>query len=245
MNIFHSVRTILLFFILILSGTLAPVAFSQNSDSLPFEAYRLRQFDQAHIDTYTADPDYRYVEEVAPQSLWAEFMQWLSEKLAKLFDVSDRETLSSILGVSIKIVLWALGIFAVAMLIYSLLRFGSFNFIVKKHDSQTINFRKLEEQVLETDWAELIAQESAAGRYNTAVHLLFLQTLQILHRKSLIVWEKNKTASDYRRELIAHGRDTAFSQLSNYYNYAWFGDAEMDSARYSQIEQSFNQFNAE
>lgn len=238
-------RTTLIFFIFLISSVFGSAVYSQTSAQADSESYRLRQFDQKHIDEYLSSPEYSYVADAAPLSLWDSLMQWLAQKLAKLFGHSDPERIVGAVELTVRILIWALGIFAVTMICYSIFRYGNFGFTAKKDIVSTIDFRKLEDEVLETDWAELIAKESAAGRYNTAVHLHFLQTIKILHHKSLIVWDKNKMASDYRRELVKHRRDAGFSQLVSYYHYAWFGAADMDAARYSQIEQAFIQFNAQ
>lgn len=207
-------------------------------------SYRLRTFDQQYIDKYLSMPEYAYVADAAPLSLWRSLMQWLAEKLSALFGHSDPDRIVGAVELTVRILIWALGIFAVVMICYSIFRYGNYGFTAKKEISSAIDFSRLEDVVLETDWAELIAAESAAGRYNTAVHLHFLQTIQIMHRRSFIVWDKNKMASDYRRELMKHHRDADFSQLVSYYHHAWFGSADMDQARYSLIEQAFIHFNA-
>lgn len=207
------------------------------------EAVVFRSFEQETMNSYRADSDFAYTEASVDPGNWDRFIQWLGGILKKIFTHVPKGDLHKYISLVVKIVLWALGIFAVVMIFISLFKHGVFNVISKSNKTIDLNFEKLEEKVLETDWQALIDVEIKAARYNVAIRLLFLQTIQILNEKHLITWEKNKTNYDYLRELTKKGYRDGFQTLMQYYNYGWFGGFEVGESRFYNIHAKFQAFN--
>ena len=208
-----------------------------NSNDIVF-----RSFDQEKIEVYKENSDF-YMLESAPLGLWERIIEWLSNKFKNIFKNVPNDKISSTLGIVIKIFLWGLGIFAVVMIFITLFKHGVFKVIQKVDKSVEIKHQNLEEQILETNWQNLIDIEINAGRFNVALRLLFLQTIQLLNEKKYILWKKNKTNFDYLRELRKTGFDRSFTKLMQYYNFGWFGDFEIKELEFSEIHSEFKTFN--
>ena len=202
-----------------------------------------RTFDQSKINSYAKNSDFLYTQTPESSEFWTQCVEWIAEKLSKFFNNVYRAKISTIVVYAIKTVLWGLGLFAIIMIFLSLFRNGLFTVIAKTDKEIKLDFQQLEENVLINDWQSLIASEISNERYNVAIRLLFLQTLQQLSNKKYIVWDKNKTNNDYKRELRNTNLESAFSLLVQYYNYGWFGDFEINANTFNVMQSAFIAFN--
>ncbi len=231
----NRIRLLFLFFLLLV-GSADLVAKANEGQVID-----CRTFDQERIDEIKNQTAYIYNGE-APVRFWDQFIEWLIAKLTTLFDGASERQISIFIKI-IQGILWGLGIFAVVMIFFSLFKYGAFNPLKKENKLDDIEFNSLEEKVLETNWQELIDLEINAGKYNVALRLLFLQSIQLLNEKQLICWEKNKTNYDYLRELRKTNFETSFKNLIQYYNFGWFGDFEIKEWYFSDIHSEFKAFN--
>lgn len=230
-------KFLFLFFLTLIIGISDLCAKDSDKDSLTF-----RSFDQESIEVYKENSDY-YSVEAAPPMPWNRFIKWLSNKLKLIFQNVPETRISSVLEIVFKISLWAIGIFAVLMIFITLFKHGVFNVVQKNDKEIDLIHQNLEDQVLETNWQELIDIEIHAGRFNVALRLLFLQTIQLLNEKQLINWEKNKTNYDYAKELQKNKLDSSFRTLMQYYNFGWFGDFKINDTDFNEIHAEFKSFN--
>jgi hypothetical protein len=200
-------------------------------------------FDQTKINAYAKKSDFRYNQTPESVGFLELCVEWIAQKLAKIFIHVSTSKLSKIVEYTIKTLLWALGLFAIIMIFLSLFRNGLFTIIAKSSSEIELDFKQLEDNVLVTDWQSLLAVEITNQRYNVAIRLLFLQTIQILNTKHCIVWDKNKTNNDYKRELRNTNLESAFTTLVQYYNYGWFGDFEITADTFARMQTDFIAFN--
>lgn len=233
----NRLRLLLLFFLLLVGST-DLWANANGSEAIDFRSFEQEKMDdikdQSPYDSYG----------FAPMGLWDQFKEWLVAQLKYLFKDIPEKQLSAILSVIIKVIIWGIGLFAVFMVFFSLFKFGAFSFHKKEVKLVDIEYKNLEDQVVETNWQALIDIEINTERFNIALRLLFLQTIQLLNEKQLIVWEKNKTNFDYLRELRKTSNDGSFMNLIKYYNFGWFGDFEIKALDFSEIHSEFKAFNS-
>ena len=95
---------------------------------------------------------------------------------------------------------------------------------------------------LSTDYETLKTKAAKAGDYRMAVRYHYLNTLQKLTNKALLVFSPDKTNYQYVRELSGKPMGPAFARLTLDYEYVWFGKFELDEALYQQINHHFSQF---
>lgn len=92
------------------------------------------------------------------------------------------------------------------------------------------------------DWEQALQDACSHGHYRLAVRLWYLQTLQLLHEKSLIQFQSEKTNRDYQRELQATTYASSFKTLTTYFEYIWYGQFEVDEAQYGTIATLYKNF---
>ena len=229
-------RLIFFLFILVL---IPEDTYAQNPEKDNIE---FRSFDQEQIDHYKNSCNY-YRLRTPPKGAWERFKEWIGEMLKKLLKNVPEQAVSGFIEVAIKVLLWVLGIFAITMIFITLFKRGVYSFMQKADKQIDINYEDLEARVPETNWQDLVDKEIEAKRYNLALRLLFLQSIQLLNEKQLIKWAKNKTNYDYSRELRQHQVDLSFSNLVQYYNYGWFGEFKLQEAEFNSIHTEFKTFN--
>ena len=128
---------------------------------------------------------------------------------------------------------------------------GNFNFSFKpqnnKFDEIISETTAIEsaEQLQNIGYEEQIKRAEAQGNYRLAIRLYYLWTLKKLIDADLIQFHIKKTNKDYCQELF--GKTVSggtvyddFSQCTQYYNYVWFGEFNVDSAMYAKIQTHFN-----
>ncbi|WP_422360123.1 hypothetical protein [Reichenbachiella sp.] len=221
-------------------------AFTSTSkgaiDSIGLDS--IRTFDQKKLDTYKTDPEFSYLHESQSSHWWDGAQEWLANILSDWFDDVTPERMGNFFYYLFRAILWGLLLFAIAMVAYTLYKRGFFGVFSRKKHSIDPFYSELEDQVLETNWQELIDEAVIKKQYNIAIRLLFLQLLQSLNHSDLIVWEKSKSIRDYQRELADEFKE-GFLTLSQFYQYAWFGDVAIDELHFIKIHREFKSFNVD
>lgn len=89
------------------------------------------------------------------------------------------------------------------------------------------------------DYEKQIADAITKNDYRLAVRLWFLRTLKTFSDKELLSWKIDKTNSDYFYELSNTGYQKEFGEVSNVYDYIWYGEFPVDQLSYSKAEEKF------
>ena len=82
----------------------------------------------------------------------------------------------------------------------------------------------------------------AAGNYRLAVRLLFLRLLKGLDQRNLVPYQQDKTNLDYLVSLRQTDYYDGFFRLTRHYEYAWYGQFEVDAEKFSVIRSDFEKF---
>jgi hypothetical protein len=78
--------------------------------------------------------------------------------------------------------------------------------------------------------------------YIIAIRLNYLLALNELNKNSLVKWKKDKTNSDYVKELRNSQYHSEFRQLTIWFERAWFGRFTPDAQSYEEISYSYRMF---
>lgn len=89
------------------------------------------------------------------------------------------------------------------------------------------------------DYESEIRDAIAKGDHRLAVRLWFLRTLKAFSDKELLAWKIDKTNSDYYYELSGTAYQKEFGEVSNVYDYIWYGEFPVDESSYSRAEEKF------
>ncbi|MEO6723617.1 MAG: DUF4129 domain-containing protein [Ferruginibacter sp.] len=95
----------------------------------------------------------------------------------------------------------------------------------------------------ETDFSKLIAQALGNKNYRLAIRYHYLQLLQKLTQKGIIEFTPDKTNYEYVTELSGKSYKKDFAAITLHYEYAWYGEFEIDEQTFGAIQNKFKQLN--
>jgi hypothetical protein len=136
-------------------------------------------------------------------------------------------------------ILYSLAALFVGFLLYSLfINKGMFS----KAQKTLVEVADTEEEIdLRNDYNALAAQAQASGNYKLATRYLFLDNLKLLNEKQLITFAVDKTNTKYCQEIDAAKRQE-FSKLCFYYEYVWYGNADINLSNFEIVKNAFLSF---
>ena len=143
----------------------------------------------------------------------------------------------------LQFLLWTLAICFVLFVLYRLfLAEGVFKRKVKSaKDAAAV----VEEEVItnESDFDALIRQALQNGNYRQAVRYEYLRTLHMLSGRGMVSLAPDKTNFNYVTEISNPEYRNAFAALTLHYEYAWYGEFDVDKNIYEKIEHNFSSLN--
>lgn len=110
-----------------------------------------------------------------------------------------------------------------------------------KDRPSVIELEQLEGQLEEADLRTPLEKAIREGQYELAVRLYYLAVLQGLSRQEWIQWKREKTNSEYQRELAGTPFAERFAQLTGWFERIWYGDQHVDGKRFKAIQIRFQQ----
>lgn len=127
---------------------------------------------------------------------------------------------------SIKYILFALVIAALAYLVYRLIGSAIFasNTTIKKTQA-SFEILHNDEQMMQNDLHSLLDEALKQKDYKTAIRILFIQSLQDLQHLEWIEWKKEKTNRDYLNELVGKDAFLPFGSMVLLYQKAWYSES--------------------
>lgn len=101
-----------------------------------------------------------------------------------------------------------------------------------------------EEQIsVSSDLDAMIRQAVAAGNLRLAIRYHYLQTLHRLAEKQYLQLAADKTNYQYVSEIAREDIQKEFAALTLGYEYAWYGEFEINEPIYRKLETGFTQLN--
>ncbi|MHA4893493.1 hypothetical protein ACXZ1K_01980 [Pedobacter sp. PWIIR3] len=197
---------------------------------------KVRSFDLTRIKEYKADKDFKY-DNVAPEneSLWTRFWKWFWRLFENVFSSS---TAGNYFGYFI------IAAF-VALLIYLLMRLSGvdFKFLSSKSKTLDVPYAEAMDNIHEINFDQEIEKASGAGNYRLAIRMFYLRTLKYLSDTDQIDWQPEKTNQAYILEIADSNKKDLFKQLTNQFEYIWYGEFFLDQNRFNELKLDFNNFN--
>ena len=140
----------------------------------------------------------------------------------------------------LQVIMWVIAAAVVLFIIYKI--FLSEAVFGRRNVKAGINLQNDEEdEDLVNDYDQLLRKAHVEGNWRFAMRFLFLKTLQKLNEKELIKYAVDKTNSAYVLELPS-AKKNDFASLALYYEYVWYGKAEIGKDTFDAIENKFNNF---
>jgi hypothetical protein len=100
----------------------------------------------------------------------------------------------------------------------------------------------LDESFEESDMDRMLRLALEATDHKTAVRILYLRLLQLLHLQRWIIWKKDKTNRDFLNEMRTHAGYRPFRALTLAYEIVWYGDTEITRGDFDRLNAMFAEF---
>lgn len=144
-------------------------------------------------------------------------------------------------GPLLKMLLWAMAaIFVVVIFVQLAKNKGLF----KTQGSRLVEEEEIlpEQDVLEQDFDQLVAQAFRSQDYRLAVRYQFLKILQRLRDREIIDFAADKTNSRYVHEVPLQLKSD-FASIIYSYEYVWYGEFVPSAAQYDILQKKYSSFN--
>lgn len=221
-----------LLIIFLASGILCGSA--QNKASFDSSAVSVRVFNESVINGYKKEKQFQYDKIGEPVlSLWDRFWIWFWDMVDQILSTPAGRT-------TFKTVLIILGIAAVIFFIWKLM--GDKTKLFGGKGTKGLPYQIGDEDIHAISFEDAIKEAVANGNYRLAVRLVYLHSLKLLSDKELIDWKPGKTNTTYLFELKDHPSFSSFNNLTQEFEFAWYGGEEVSKDHYEEIDAAFNDF---
>jgi hypothetical protein len=200
-------------------------------------AVEVRVFDQNKLSELKKERQFDYgIRNVPRENIWIRFYRMFLEALdwmfRKLFNTSAPP---GSIWVVMALVVIAAAVIAIKFLDINLRKSG-----FKSQGGGMMDYKVEEENIHVLDFKALIQEAINSGNYRLAIRYLYLFSLKKLADRDLIEWIPGKTNHEYEQELTGLQVASHFSKLGYYFEYAWYGDFEINPESFSRAQSVFN-----
>lgn len=204
--------------------------------------YKKKTFDPKFKDKYKGD-DFDYSEKKESETGISGFLKKVRDFISSIFHSTSNEQPVerdySTLLVTLKWFLRLLLVAAVVIIIITIVR-GDISWLFSRKAKNVSREGFTEENILETNFAQLIEQTEATNDYKLATRYYYLWLLQKLSDRGMIIWNIEKTNNDYYNEIYDTRIKDDFRYLSYLYDYIWYGDFPLNDYGYLKARSAFN-----
>lgn len=141
----------------------------------------------------------------------------------------------------LRIFFWLIASSVILLVVYKLFINGGF---FKKEGREIVHGKTINENLIENAQYESLIQEAIHNKsYTIATRYMFLQVLQKLNTRGMIKFTRDKTNSEYVRELKDKPYQQQFSRLILHYEYVWYGRSAVSKEKFDEVKKDFDLFN--
>jgi len=101
----------------------------------------------------------------------------------------------------------------------------------------------ISDDIFEISYSKEINKAISAGNHRLAVRLMFLQLLKNLSERNIIDYTQDRTNFDYLLQLHQSSYYKDFFRLTRNYEFAWYGQFDINKEAFSSIKSDFETFN--
>ena len=191
------------------------IPLASGGGSLYAQENQVKQFDKQRIEELKQSGDFDYVEaKPANTSLLQRFLRFLNNLITRFFTAATDTALGRVL----------LYIALFILLMVALIKIFSLNVndvFYGASDKGELSFEIMDEDIDTLDLEALLQKALKKNDYRLAVRVVYLKALRTL-----------KTNHDYLLELKSEKLKKPFSTLCYYFDYAWYGEFEVNEEAY-------------
>jgi hypothetical protein len=194
----------------------------------------LKPFDKNFKEKYRSK-DFVYVEKPAKKTLWDDFKEWLSRQ----FGESNSEVSGALIDTIFRIGAFIIILIVVILIVRMIMNKEGRWIFGRNSDKKIIQYSEIEKNIHTTDFEKLIQQTMATGEKRLSIRYYYLWLLKKMSDKEIIVWDIEKTNSDYLYEIKDEIKKEEFKYTSYLYNYIWYGEFDLDDSTFDKAINTF------
>lgn len=195
---------------------------------------------KSQLDKYLENPDYDYTIEQNKINWWESFKSWVFNIISKIFrSLFGIDIAFGVLAIIFKILIYCSIGLLIFFLIKLFLKVNTRSFVSTKNNAPAVFFSEEEAIIKNEDISALIEKALLNRDFRLAVRYQYLLILKRLSEKNYVQWEQQKTNDDYLLELKNHEISGLFSNITNVYDFVWYGGFEIDEDRYLKVVPAF------
>lgn len=214
------------------------IVFTEKDILVDSAAIEAKSFPKNFKKKYT-DEAFIYEFKTPEKNAWDRFKEWLAGILKNLFSFSSNEASLNFVGILLKVIAVLIVIFVIYLIVKALMNKEGQWIFGRNSDKKGMNYTEIEKNLHLVDFEKLIKETLASGEKRLCIRYYYLWLLKKMSEKHLIVWDVEKTNSDYLYELQNQSQKEDFAYLSYLYNYIWYGEFELDEATFEKAKNAF------
>jgi hypothetical protein len=226
-----------IFLICILFFTTSFNGFAQKTILYDTSLIQVREYSAEKLSAFKKDPHFQYERVIeSPKSLWDRFWDWFWSLFEKLFGSKNGNRVFNWIIVSLAVVV-------IVFFIIKLTGMTNVGLFGKKNKGERLDYTTMTEDIHSINFDEEIQKAIDEKNFRLAVRLLYLQSLKKLSDNENINWQLNKTNLAYWQELGGTPYQQPFFELTQKFEYNWYGNRAATEEEFGILRQSFNDFN--
>lgn len=210
------------------------VEYDRNPDLNPLN------LDESIIEDLKSDEDFDYTELEESVSLFEKFMRWLGDLWDSFWRwlLGDYEA-HGFLAFLIRILPYIIIAGIVIFVIWLFYRLNPGARLLKSKEKPEVFFTEEEEIIKSRNISELIQKALEEKNYRLAIRYYYLLVLKKLSSAEIIHYEFDKTNREYVTEIASTDISNRFSNVTNIYDYIWYGNFDLSEADFGIAQKSF------
>lgn len=221
--------------ILFICGLFLSVASLAGKPAYDSSVVQQRSFDSLSLRSYSHNKDFQYEQETIQQrSWWEKFWDWFWSQYDNIISTEGGR-------ITMKVIYWLLGIGTLVFFIVKVSRMSKVN-LFTPNAANSVPYTAGEENIHSIAFEEAIDTAVQNGNFRLAIRLLYLQSLKLLADKNIILWQSNKTNSDYLKEISSEDLRSLFRDITTIFEYAWYGEVAVSRDDFRGLRESVLHF---
>ncbi len=198
-----------------------------------------KKFNQKFKKDYQ-DSEFVYEEKTKEKNAWDRFKEWLAGIVRNIFNFTSDETSMKFISYLMRFLAIIVIGFVVYLIVKAILNKEGNWIFGKNSDKKVINYSDVEKNLQLVDFEKLIEATILSGEKRLTIRYYYLWLLKKLAAKEIIVWDLEKTNSDYLYEIKNRDLKEDFVYLSYLYEYIWYGEFEISEKTFEKATKSFD-----
>ncbi|WP_264565188.1 DUF4129 domain-containing protein [Flavobacterium sp. N3904] len=214
------------------------IIFIEKDIAIDTSAIDAKSFPKNFKKKYTDTP-FIYEFKTPEKNAWDRFKEWLANLFKNLFSFSDNKTSMHFVEILLKTIAILIVIAVIYMIVKAIMNKEGQWIFGKNSDKKIINYDEIEKNIHLVDFEKLIHNSLQSGEKRLTIRYYYLWLLKKMSSKQIIVWDVEKTNTDYLYEIKNQTQKDDFAYLSYLYNYIWYGEFELDDATFAKAKNAF------